>query len=149
MTPLAAHERPFTSARAFRAFIQRSLRTHLADVPEAQPLARLPRARRLSAGAATLPQPWHSDPRPLLEPGASLASLPIDHTVPVAPLAGGSHAAAHRLDRFLKTRLPRYAAEHADPDADCTSRLSPYLHFGHFSSHQVFSALMTQERWTA
>ena len=48
----------------------------------------------------------------------------------------------------MKSQLPRYAAEHNDPDADCTSRLSPYLHFGHISAHEVFSALMTSEHWT-
>jgi deoxyribodipyrimidine photo-lyase len=26
--------------------------------------------------------------------------------------------------------------------------LSPYLHFGHISAHEVFSAVMTAERWT-
>jgi deoxyribodipyrimidine photo-lyase len=35
------------------------------------------------------------------------------------------------------------------PDEEATSRLSPYLHFGHVSVHQVFRALAKQENWSA
>jgi deoxyribodipyrimidine photo-lyase len=38
--------------------------------------------------------------------------------------------------------------DHNHPDLDASSRLSPYLHFGHLSAHQVFAALATRERWT-
>ena len=63
-------------------------------------------------------------------------------------MRGGSDAAAGTLSRFLDAGLPHYADHHNHPDANCTSRLSPYLHFGHISVHQVFAALMTRERWT-
>jgi deoxyribodipyrimidine photo-lyase len=51
LIPISAHGRAFTSARSYRAFVQRSLREHLRDVPEAAPLARLPRAARLELKA--------------------------------------------------------------------------------------------------
>jgi deoxyribodipyrimidine photo-lyase len=44
--------------------------------------------------------------------------------------------------------LPRYAAEHSAPEADVTSRLSPYLHFGHIGVYEVFHAVMMAERWS-
>ncbi|HUP21515.1 MAG TPA: hypothetical protein VNB06_01080 [Thermoanaerobaculia bacterium] len=34
------------------------------------------------------------------------------------------------------------------PDLDAPSGLSPYLHFGHISAHQVFFDLMRREGWT-
>ena len=34
------------------------------------------------------------------------------------------------------------------PDEDVTSGLSPYLHFGHVSTHHVFAALAARERWS-
>jgi deoxyribodipyrimidine photo-lyase len=148
LIPLSAHGGAFTSARAFRAFVQRTLRSHLTRVPERRPLARLPRTRRLSGAAATLPPPWAADGRHFLARTSSLATLPIDHGVPPVRTLGGSAAAARRLARFLATGLPRYARGHADPDADCTSHLSPYLHFGHISAHEIFAAVMTRERWT-
>ena len=38
--------------------------------------------------------------------------------------------------------------DRARPEVDATSGLSPYLHFGHVSVHEVFAALMTHEGWT-
>jgi deoxyribodipyrimidine photo-lyase len=77
-----------------------------------------------------------------------LARLPIDHSVPPATATGGSHAAAKTLRTFVDERLARYGDDHNHPDEDGTSRLSPYLHFGHVSAQQVFGAVMTKERWT-
>ena len=61
---------------------------------------------------------------------------------------GGPVAAESRLSHFIGSGLAAYGEAHNHPDADATSRLSPYLHFGHISPHQVFSAVMTAERWT-
>jgi deoxyribodipyrimidine photo-lyase len=63
-------------------------------------------------------------------------------------MKGGSEAAARALQSFVEHRLAAYEADHNHPDADGTSRLSPYLHFGHLSAHEIFSAVMTHERWT-
>jgi deoxyribodipyrimidine photo-lyase len=43
--------------------------------------------------------------------------------------------------------LPRYADEHNKAERDVTSRLSPYLHFGHIGSWEVFDGLMRKEGW--
>jgi deoxyribodipyrimidine photo-lyase len=48
----------------------------------------------------------------------------------------------------VSRKLDDYGQQHNHPDADATSRLSPYLHFGHISAHEVFAAVMTHERWT-
>jgi deoxyribodipyrimidine photo-lyase len=147
LIPLAAHGKSFTSARSFRAFAHRELPGHLAHVPEEQPLARLralPRPRMMTAVARR----WPSTSAAQLDPRAPLTWLPIDHDVPAVATRGGSDAATSVLRKFLDAGLPRYAEDHRHPDADCTSRLSPYLHFGHISVHQVFAELMTRERWT-
>jgi deoxyribodipyrimidine photo-lyase len=145
LIPLAAHGRAFTSARSFRAFVQRELRSHLREFPVEQPLKALPRrTARVDAGIS---RRWPAASK-LLDRKASLEQLPIDHGVPPAAAIGGERAARLRLARFVESQLDRYAAEHNHPDADCTSRLSPYLHFGHISAHEVFSAVMTAERWT-
>jgi deoxyribodipyrimidine photo-lyase len=79
---------------------------------------------------------------------AALARLPIDHSVQAVPGRGGNANAARTLRRFVEDRLERYSDDHNHPDLDATSRLSPYLHFGHISAHEVFSAVMSHERWT-
>jgi deoxyribodipyrimidine photo-lyase len=63
-------------------------------------------------------------------------------------MRGGHEEASEMLRRFVKTRLAGYADQHNHPDADGTSHLSPYLHFGHIAAHEVFASVMTYERWT-
>src|SRR4051812_10002965 len=69
---------------------------------------------------------------------ALVGSSRVDHSVaPVAELGGGTRAAHRRLEHFLTHGLPRYAEDRADPNADATSGLSPYLHFGNISPREV------------
>jgi deoxyribodipyrimidine photo-lyase len=51
------------------------------------------------------------------------------------------------LRAFVSERLSTYHDHHSDPDDRGTSRLSPYLHFGHISAHEVFAAVLDHERW--
>src|SRR5581483_79695 len=51
-------------------------------------------------------------------------------------------AAAHaRLEEFVRGKLARYSDARNDVDDCAASGLSPYLHFGHISTHQILSAL--------
>ena len=149
LVPMRAAGREFARAHGFRAYLQRTLREHLRDLPREDPLGgvRLP-------GPVTLPRRvtdrWPAADAALLAGDAAvLARLPLDHGVPAAPVAGGATAARRALAAFVATRLAGYADAHNHPDLDATSRLSPYLHFGHLGAHEVFSAVMTQERWTS
>jgi deoxyribodipyrimidine photo-lyase len=78
----------------------------------------------------------------------AMKKLPIDHRVPPVRSRGGSRAARRALHAFVSDRLASYAEDRRHPDVDGSSHLSPYLHFGHISTHEVFSAVMTKERWT-
>jgi deoxyribodipyrimidine photo-lyase len=81
--------------------------------------------------------------------GGSLAGLPIDHSVPPVPgVRGGDSAGEVALERFLEERLERYGEGRNDPGEEVTSVLSPHLHFGSVSSHQMFAALAARERWS-
>jgi deoxyribodipyrimidine photo-lyase len=56
----------------------------------------------------------------------------LDRSVsPVSQWRGGSKEARRKLDDFLKNNLRGYSSGRNKPEADHTSRLSPYLHFGH------------------
>lgn len=147
LLPLAAADRAYTSAAHFRRFVQRVLAGHLRASPAERPLdgLDLPRLERLP-DAIVLRWP-EASPR-LLNDAAALAKLPIDHAVPAVEMRGGEREASRRLDLFVRERLDQYADGHNDPDADVTSRLSPYLHFGHVAAHQVFDAVMRHERWS-
>ena len=74
--------------------------------------------------------------------------LPIDHAVGVVGVRGGTTAGESILKRFLDLRLRRYAEARNQPEEEATSGLSPYLHFGHISTHQVFAELGRREGWS-
>ena len=58
---------------------------------------------------------------------------------------GGSKEGMRRLKAFVDTRLREYADHRARPEIDGTSRLSPYLHFGHLGPHTVSLAIKAAE----
>jgi deoxyribodipyrimidine photo-lyase len=66
--------------------------------------------------------------------------LRIDHAVGPVVIEGGPVPAHARLSTFVEEVLPEYGARHNQPEEDATSRLSPWLHFGHLSAHEVFDA---------
>jgi deoxyribodipyrimidine photo-lyase len=65
------------------------------------------------------------------------------HAVPVSAYHGGAGPAQERLKAFLRDGLTRYEEDSRDPNADCVSHLSPYLHFGQISPLQI--ALKVQQ----
>jgi deoxyribodipyrimidine photo-lyase len=149
LLPLAAADgRAFPVARSYRAFVQRELPAHLAELPEDSPLSLLGRGPRLASVPTSVLERWPAATPTLLRGGSALSGLPIDHTVPPVATPGGPAAAARQLKSFVTHGLGRYNDERNHPDADATSHLSPYLHFGHISAHEVFHALMNKERWT-
>ena len=54
----------------------------------------------------------------------------------------GPDAAPRALEAFIATGLDRYADTNGDPVADTTSRLSPYLHFGHIAPQRAARAIL-------
>jgi len=148
LLPLRATDRAFPTACAFRRFLQQVLREHLLTAPKASPFAKVA-LPRLSWMPAPIPGRWPAASERLLagEPSA-LAALPIDHGVPPVATVGGPVAAGTRWKTFLSTQLARYPTLRNQPEADATSRLSAYLHFGHISAHEIFHTLAKRERWT-
>jgi deoxyribodipyrimidine photo-lyase len=149
LLPLAAATREFPTAHAFRRFLQATLPGHLAAFPADDPVA----GSGLSSFGGlpvAVARDWPAAGTRMLAAGVgSLSPLPIDHTVKPVDTRGGHTAAADALEGFLRDRLPRYATERNQPESDAASGLSPWLHFGHLSVHQVFADLMTREGWTS
>ncbi len=66
----------------------------------------------------------------------------LDRSVePVDSFRGGTGEALKLLREFVTHKLGRYPAQHGKPEVDGTSRLSPYLHFGHISPITVALAV--------
>jgi deoxyribodipyrimidine photo-lyase len=144
--PLRATERVFATAHSFRRFLHQELTTHLQQLPVPDPLAgvTLP---SLSPLPRRFRERWPA-PNPDVLEGGSLRALPIDHAVAPVPLEGGSEAAGRRLAAFVADLLPAYHAARNDVSRGATSGLSPYLHFGHISPHEVLQAVAAAEEWS-
>jgi deoxyribodipyrimidine photo-lyase len=145
--PIHHAQRTFTTAASFRRHLQKTLPEFLGHAPAASPtLDALPPFGGLDA---LLDGRWAPAPDSLLDPdGDGLAALDIDHSVPPVPFAGGSAPGRDRLERFLAERLPEYHERRNEPDDETGSRLSPYLHWGHLSSWEIFDRLTERDGWT-
>jgi deoxyribodipyrimidine photo-lyase len=148
LLPMRAAEKTFARAFDFRRFLQKELREHLVAMPHEDPFdgAKLPKPVELPA--AILKKWPVADVASIAKSLQQLANFPIDHEVAPAPFDGGPVAAEKRLADFLKRQFTDYAESRNHPDEDATSRLSPYLHFGHISSHEVFFDIMQREKWS-
>ena len=92
--------------------------------------------------------PWKSSERlTSLEPSMNLLRLvKADRSVPAATeIHGGTAQGLAALRCFVRQRLKGYAAQRNRPEVDATSRLSPYLHFGHLGPHTVALAVMNAD----
>ena len=148
LLPIDLAGRAFPTAYLFRRHLQKSLPAELATIPKEKPLDRFPIDESPRIPRAVSSHWRFLTAEELGSPRKLVASLPVDHSVAPSPFPGGSREAGLLLRRFVKERLPRYAEEHSDPDADVASGLSPYLHFGHVSAHEVALAVLRSERWT-
>ncbi len=146
--PLRSAGREFNTAFSFRRYLQGALPRHLEEAPSADPLsdATLPPFSGLPPEIAGRWPPAEAD---LLEEGGeAFRRLSLNSRVKGVSMKGGRSAAVEKLDSFLARALPRYVDERNDPDAGVTSGLSPYLHWGHISSHEIVHRILDMEDWT-
>jgi deoxyribodipyrimidine photo-lyase len=141
LLPVRSTERAFTTAASFRRHLQKVLVPHLEQFPDADPLANKSHSPLAQLPAEVLAR-W-----PAATADLDLSALPIDHSVKPAPVQGGHRAAQQVLASFIDGALGRCGAGRNHPDDDASSGLSPYLHFGHISAHQVFARVADQQLW--
>ena len=146
--PLDETDRAFPTAHAFRRYLQKRLPEHLGQSPRRDPFQGVRLARMENLPHAILRR-WPAASEALLKGEArALQRLPLDHSVEIVDLKGGTTQAEHLLGVFLEERIDRYSAEHNQPEAEVTSGLSPYLHFGHISAHEVVGKALEQRAWS-
>lgn len=140
--PLAAAGKAFARAHDFRRHVHRQAYEALGQVPLEHPL-KGPGLPALGDLPAAVRDRW-----PATDPDAvDLAALPIDHDVPpVAARPGGETEGRRVLEEFVRRRLGNYL-DRNQPEAEAASGLSPWLHWGHVSPHEVFRAVAEAEGW--
>jgi deoxyribodipyrimidine photo-lyase len=146
--PLRKAEQSFPTAYSFRRFLQKELPEHLMEFPKVNALgnAHLPSSKPFSG---EITKRWPKASPQLLNSGERvLAGISVDHGISPVDARGGSTVAQTLLRNFLRNKLSTYAEARNEPALRATSELSPYLHFGHISVHQIFSEITKQEGWS-
>ena len=140
--PLRTAGKAFARAYDFRRHVHRNVFEALGDTPLESPL-KGPGLPELNGLPSEFTKRW-----PATDLGAlDLTDLPIDHDVePVESAPGGEREARERLDGFMAERLENYL-DRNQPEADAASGLSPWLHWGHISAHEVFTRVADAEGW--
>ncbi|TWU27474.1 deoxyribodipyrimidine photolyase [Bythopirellula polymerisocia] len=148
LLPMRATDKVFLRAYDFRRFLQKELKPHLFELPTANPLieVKLPQLENLPVDVIKRWPP--EDDVSLKQVADDLSEFPIDHSVGKALLSGGQRAADRQVKIFLDQRLSRYAEARNQPQQEVASGLSPYLHFGHISAHEIFASAMEHEQWS-
>ena len=147
--PIRATERVFQRAHDFRRHLHRELLPHLPQVPQSNPLVSKTLADPITI-PSSIKKRWPSAEHRLSNPeNYDLKSLPLDHAIAPTDRRGGSANAVKRWRTFLKHRLKDYPDDRNLPEKNGASGLSPYLHFGHLSTHQILEELAKRESWEA
>ncbi|MEM9186480.1 MAG: deoxyribodipyrimidine photolyase [Planctomycetota bacterium] len=139
--PMRSTDRLFSRAHDFRRHLQKSIQPHLIESPRDDCVAAGGKRAEVPAEVA---RRW-----PAASIGSAkqlLADLPLPHRVPWTGQEGGSRAARAALSEFVNRRMPSYE-ERNQPEREVASGLSPYLHFGHVSAHEVFAQAAARDGW--
>src|SRR6202012_2687334 len=69
-------------------------------------------------------------------------------TVAPSTIRGGENTARKRMKQFFEIGFPHYGTQRNEPEKAGQSGLSPYLHFGFISTHEIFAEIAKREKWT-
>ena len=141
--PLSESGRVFTTAASFRRHLQKTLRPHLSTWPVEDPLAYPVREAPLPLECLSK---W--PPASLGNVDALLRPLKLDREVAPVPFQGGANTAEACLTEFLGDRHSRYHTDRNKIEDGSASGLSPYLHFGHLSAHEIVHRALQQNNWS-
>ena len=156
---MRAQGRDFSTAYSLRRHLHKTIREHMYEFPEAKPLAN---AADLPNVDATLVQRVFDETNTPMTPyefiwrvaeggdvgQQALSTLSIDHDVPpVVGKRGGHREGRRRWKEFFSNRLALYHEKRNEPQERGASGLSPWLHFGHLSVHNILHDLFAHHGW--
>src|SRR6185437_9070952 len=124
VVPSRVFGRSFFLLHHFRPHLQRELPRFLIEPANLAPAQRWRPAKKIEGDA--------------IDQDITAGFSDLDRSVkPVTTIRGGAHSALQRLDQFVSHELAGYEQSRGKPERQGTSRLSPYLHFGHISPIRI------------
>jgi len=148
LIPLQLSHKVFQAAYHFRRFSQKQMLALLEQQPKPRPFTGLKKGT-LQAIPRDVIKRWpvfSFDPNNPIR--TVIKTLPIDHQVVPVKNRGGTGAARSAFRKFMAEKFPWYQKNRNHPDSAAESGLSPYLHFGHISSHEVVQKVLKQQQWS-
>lgn len=148
LIPLGLTKKDPYTAYLFRKTMQRNFIEAFTAPPKEHPLQDLK-----NRSVVSLPESFLDglpDGKLLLdEIDDTVSKIAFPNDVKPIALHGGREAALRRMNDFLYNDLPNYGEKRNDPDEQCTSGLSPWLHFGKISEYEIVKEVLSiqPERW--
>jgi len=156
---MRAQGRDFSTAYSLRRHLHKTIREHMFEFPLAAPLEGTSDLKPLDPSlpphvfdATQTPMTPYEFLWRVAEGGdvgrQALSTLSIDHTVaPVNGKKGGHVEGRRRWKEFFRERLSDYHEKRNEPQERGASGLSPWLHFGHISVHNILHDLFAYHQW--
>jgi len=145
--PMRDTDRVFNRAFDFRRHLQKNLLPHLEESPLPNPFAGV-KLKKIDSLSKSILNRWPpADPASIVADLSRLSAFPLDHSVTVVEAKGGSLTGEKQADLFFQKKLAHYDESRNHPEEMMTSGLSPYLHFGHVSVHQIFHEVVGRSDW--
>ncbi|MDR9447076.1 MAG: hypothetical protein RI519_05000 [Balneolaceae bacterium] len=146
LIPLGQTTKDPYSAYIFRKIVQKSFHDAMEVIPSEDPLAALhiPGSDVQSAIPVSLASIAPHGGEIFAKRESWMAGLPIRHDVAPVETRGSREAALQRMHGFMQFDLLEYDDKRNHPDEHKTSRLSPWLHYGVLSAHEVVEAALAK-----
>ena len=147
LLPTDASQREFTTAYSFRRFLQKTLPLYIFDHPRKSSVEGL-RLKKIKKLPDEITKKWPAASPEFLENyPIEIKKMPIDHKVKIITRIGGAGTGSNLLELFINKKLQSYIEKRNYPEESATSNLSPHLHFGHISTHEIFYRIQNSEGW--
>lgn len=150
LIPMACSAKDPYSAYLFRKTMQHTFAEAFQNPPLENPLLDLAIKKsdtserilnQLGIDDARLEQSWSTD--------TILNKIKFEHNVTALSAGGTRQQALHHLEQFIQRRIRKYDTDRNHPDTPAASGLSPWLHFGTISTHEIIQAVIdTQNDWS-
>ncbi len=140
-------EKEYVRAHDFRRFMHKNIEDFLVEVPEKDPLEYL-NLKFDEKLIEPMLKKYELVDFNKVNTQDFLNNLNVDKSVEVSDVVGGYNAAKSRLDLFAKKGFNDYSKLRSHPSEDASSQLSPYFHFGHISTYEVFEKIISSESWS-
>ena len=147
IAPIRLSPKEYVRAHDFRRYLHKNLEDFITEIPDEFPLSRLNKKFTEKLISTTLKK-WPLFDFKNTDIDKFLNSLNIDKTVKISSIQGGYKNASKQFDSFLKDGFNDYAQYSSNPSKNASSKMSPYLHYGHISTHEIFEKLINHESWS-